>query len=501
MARTTAALVALFLIALPPLPRAQDNAPPYTLLSREGRRPLAITVVGGRELIPLDDVAALLQVAVRADSLSGGFTVSYRGKTIIASADQPMASVDGRVVALPSPAVQSGRRWLVPVEFLSRAIGPIYDQRITVRPAARLVIVGDLKVPRLAARIDSAGPPTRATVLVTPATRVTTTTEGNRLVLHVDADALETTLPPSATGLIDSIHPGDQPDTVVVSLSRAAAPPRVVMANADEGTRITIEIPPAAEPKAPPAQSQGSAPSLSGETSAPATLSRGMQTIIIDPGHGGDDVGVKGAGGLEEKQLTLDVARRVRGLIESRLGLRVILTRDEDKNVTLDERAATANNSKAGLLVSLHANGAPSPTPSGAEIFFDRLDRDGEAARRAAEEGSISLPIIGGGNRVIEIIPWDLAQARYVDDSQVLAGVLEEELRKVVPMSQRPKQQAPMRLLSAANMPAALVEMAYLTNGPQEMQANTDGFKNGVAQAIFSAITRFRSLTDDREAP
>src|SRR5215510_3947770 len=175
-ARATAALVALCLIAFPPLPRAQDNAPPYTLLTREGRRPIPTVTRGGRELIALDDVAMLFQVTVRADSLAGGFTVSYRGKTIIASADQPMASVDGRVVALPSPVVQAGQRWLVPVEFLSRALGPIYDQRITIRPAARLVIVGDLRVPRVSARIDMAGPPTRATFLVTPASRVTATT-------------------------------------------------------------------------------------------------------------------------------------------------------------------------------------------------------------------------------------------------------------------------------------------------------------------------------------
>jgi N-acetylmuramoyl-L-alanine amidase len=226
-----------------------------------------------------------------------------------------------------------------------------------------------------------------------------------------------------------------------------------------------------------------------------------VQTIVIDPGHGGDDVGVRGAGGLQEKQLTLDVARRIRSMIESRLGLRVILTRDDDRTVSLDERAATANNNKANLLVSLHANGAPSASPSGAEVYFDRLDREGEAARRAAAADAVTLPVIGGGTRTIEIIPWDLAQAPHIDVSEVLAGVLEEELRKLVPMSPRPRQQAPMRLLSAANMPAALVEVAYLTNGPQEMLAKTDAFKNGVAQAIVNAITRFRSLTEDRETP
>jgi N-acetylmuramoyl-L-alanine amidase len=505
IARTTAALVALFLLALPLLPLAQDAAAPYTLLSRDGRRSIPIVVNGGRELIALDDVAALFQLTVRGDSLAGGFTITYRGHTIIASADQPMASVDGRVVALPSPVAQAGRRWLVPVEFLSRAVGPIYDQRISLRPAARLVLVGDLRVPRVAARIEAAGPPTRATFLVTPASRVTVTTESSRVVLRVEGDALEATLPPSATGLIESIHLGDQPDTVVVSLTRNAGMPRVQTIAADNATRVTIDIPPGIEPRAPASQSQipGASPAPGTETPPPTPLSiRTPQTIVIDPGHGGEDVGVRGAGGLEEKQLTLDVARRVRSLIESRLGLRVILTREDDKLVTLDERSATANNNKASLLVSLHANGAPSATPAGAEVFFDRLDREGEAAKQAAEAQAITLPTIGGGTRRIEIIPWDLAQAPHIESSDMLAGVLEEELRKVIPMSARPRQQAPMRLLSAANMPAALVEMAYLTNGKQEKDAGTEGFKNNVAQAVVNAIARFRSMTtDDRETP
>jgi N-acetylmuramoyl-L-alanine amidase len=494
--------VALFLVVLAPLPRAQDAAAPYTLLSRDARRSIPVVVNGGRELIALDDVAALFQLTVRGDSLAGGFTITYRGRSIIASADKPMASVDGRLIALPSPVVQAGRRWLVPVEFLPRALGPIYDQRISLRPTARLVLVGDLRVPRIAARIDVAGPPTRATFLVTPASRVTAATESGRVVLRVEADALEATLPPSATGLIESIHLGDQPDTVIVSLTRNAGMPRVQTNAADNATRVTIEIPPGVEPRAPASQSQipGAPPAPGTETPAPLSI-RTAQTIVIDPGHGGDDVGVRGADGLQEKQLTLDVARRVRSLIESRLGLRVILTRDEDKLVTLDERAATANNNKASLLVSLHANGAPSATPAGAEVFYDRLDREGEAAKQAAEAQAITLPIIGGGTRRIEIIPWDLAQAAHIESSDVLAGVLEEELRRVIPMSARPRQRAPMRLLSAANMPAALVEMAYLTNGKQEKDAATDAFKNSVAQAVVNAIARFRSLTDDRETP
>ena len=111
------------------------------------------------------------------------------------------------------------------------------------------------------------------------------------------------------------------------------------------------------------------------------------------------------------------MARRLRGLIEARLGVRVILTRDDDRAVGADERAALANNSKADLFLSLHANAAPSPAVAGAEVFHLRLDREGEDARRAAEAEAVSLPVLGGATREIEVIQWDLAQARHVEAS------------------------------------------------------------------------------------
>ena len=139
-ARARGALVALLCLVLVAPPQAQDtpSPTPLTLVSKDGRRTIPTVNSGGREMIVLDDIASLFQVAVREDSLAGGFTITYRGKTIVASADQPMASVDGRIVTLPSPITRSGRRWLVPVEFLPRALGPIYDQKIDLRSAARL---------------------------------------------------------------------------------------------------------------------------------------------------------------------------------------------------------------------------------------------------------------------------------------------------------------------------------------------------------------------------
>ena len=517
--RAPISLIAILVLVLAVPPSAQDVAPatPIMLVSRDGRRPLPTTLQAGRELVALDDVASLFQVTVREDALAGGVTVSYRGRSIVTSANRPMASVDGRIITLPCPVVRAGRRWLVPIEFLSSALAAIYDQRIEFRRASRLLLVGDVRLPRVSASIEALGPPTRAAIEVAPATSVTATVEAGRVLLRIDADALDIALPPAGGGLIDRIRLGDQPNLIAIALTPTAGTARAAVSVARNVTRVLVEVPPAPESRTPSPESRVPSPESRApgpESRAPGpesrvpspeprlpAESRSWRTIVIDPGHGGDDVGVRGAGGVEEKQLTLDVARRLRTMVETRLGLRVILTREDDRAIALDERTAVANNGKADLLISLHVNGSPVPAQSGAEVFHLQLDRESAGVVRAATVGGIALPTLGGGVRRLELIPWDLAQARYVDDSAILAGILHEELQRQVPMSASPIREAPMRLLAAANMPAALIEMAYATNPGQESRLKTDDFKATVAQAVFSAIVRFRAWSEESRTP
>ena len=148
--------------------------------------------------------------------------------------------------------------------------------------------------------------------------------------------------------------------------------------------------------------------------------------MVIDAGHGGDDIGARSGSGAEEKQITLQVARRLRALIEARLGIRVILTRDDDTRMSLDDRAAVANNSKADLFRSSSARMRRRSLRSASEVLSDlRLDRDGEKVRTAATN-AVALPVLGGATRSIDVIRWDLAQARHVDASAALGSIAVE---------------------------------------------------------------------------
>src|SRR5690606_464265 len=133
--------------------------------------------------------------------------------------------------------------------------------------------------------------------------------------------------------------------------------------------------------------------------------------------------GVVGPGGTREKDYVLEIARRIKAAIEARLGLRVLLTREGDDEVPADRRAALANNNKADLFVSLHANGSLDPSASGAQVLaLDRLHYQGRP--EAARTPEPPVPLVTGGSRDIELVPWDLAQMPFTDASTRVANIL-----------------------------------------------------------------------------
>ena len=218
-----------------------------------------------------------------------------------------------------------------------------------------------------------------------------------------------------------------------------------------------------------------------------------VRTIAIDPGHGGDDEGVKGADGIKEKDVTLAVARKLKAALESKLGVRVLLTRDDDRTVPIDDRTAVANNGKADVFISLHANASWRPALSGATISTALFEREAEqAARSLAPE---LVPAIGGSVRDIEFVPWDVAQLPHLQQSAMLAHIIGDQLHDHVPLATRPIDAAPLRVLEPANMPAVLIEMGYLTNPEQEKQLAGDGFQNALVQGLVDAVMKFRDAT------
>jgi N-acetylmuramoyl-L-alanine amidase len=476
---------------------AQAQAPLLTVVSREPRKPLPVTVINNQDYLAIDDINAAFATTSREDRLAGGLTVVARGQSIVLTADQTVVSIGGRLASLPAPVLRRDNRWYVPADFLPRALSSALGTRLDLRRNSRLLVVGEMRVPRIVARVDAGSTNVAVTFEVTPNTEAKVVAQPGRLVVQFDADALELSVPllPSSPFLA-SIVPGDAASTVVLNLGPRYASHRVTATQADAGSgRLVIDLlpPVTTDTAATPAPSPAPDTRMVIPAASPAT---GLRTVVIDPGHGGDELGTQGANGTLEKEITLSVARRLRTLIESRLGLKVFLTREDDRAMSLDDRSAFANNHQADVFLSIHANSAVRPSLKGAEVYYLTVERADEEARKRAGENTATLPALGGGNRTIDLILWETAQARYLEQSAALAGFVEQALAARVAMSPRSVQQAPFRVLVGANMPAALIEIGYLSNAEQESQLATAGYQDQVAQALLDALVRFRQLLE-----
>ncbi|MGB7218864.1 MAG: N-acetylmuramoyl-L-alanine amidase [Vicinamibacterales bacterium] len=493
-AAVSAVAAVALLVSIHQLAGQNPSPTPLTLLTKDGRRALAITLVKDQEFVSLDELAAVFQLAVRDESL-GALTVSYKGKTIVLTPDQALASVAGRLVSLPAAPTRADRRWLVPIDFIGRALVLIYDARLDLRRASHLLVVGDLRVPRITVRYDPVpGGGGRLTLETTPRAPSAVSGEGNeRVTIRFDADALDVSMPlPSAQGLVERIRTGDA-TTLTIDLGPRVVGFRATTQRVEATDRLTIDLRVAPSETVPPVQSAAPVPAPAPPASPPVPSPpvspvRTLTTVVIDPGHGGEDQGVKGSSGTREKDVALAVALQLKAAIEGRLGTRVLLTRDDDRQVGVDERASFANNNKADLFISLHTNGSLRTSAMGASIYGAAFDRDAEAPAARPER----VPVAGGGVRDIELLPWNRAQARHINRSMAFAAILAEQFHDRVPLESRAVNRAPLRELESANMPAVLIEMGFLSNPIQETQLASIEFQNMLVQAVVDALVRFR---------
>jgi N-acetylmuramoyl-L-alanine amidase len=213
-----------------------------------------------------------------------------------------------------------------------------------------------------------------------------------------------------------------------------------------------------------------------------------VRTIVIDPGHGGDDAGTRGTAGTLEKDLVLQVAKQLEAAIESRLDIRVLLTRDQDVSLSPDARARFANSNRADLFLSLHANASVRPDLGGIEVLVVGRDDYKERAR-SLNANPQPLPVVGGGVRAIDPVPADIAQLPHTDRSAVLGATLVKRFtEKGLPGHAPFTATAPLRTLIGVNMPAALIELGFLSNAESETALAGPVVQAALVDAIVLAI-------------
>ncbi|HEK86266.1 MAG: N-acetylmuramoyl-L-alanine amidase family protein [Candidatus Saccharicenans sp.] len=252
----------------------------------------------------------------------------------------------------------------------------------------------------------------------------------------------------------------------------------------------------AEKPAGQPAQTQAAAAT---EASAKGIGSKNqVKTIVIDPGHGGIETGAKGSFGTLEKDITLSISKKLKDDIERGLKYRVVMTREDDVVVPLDKRAAIANNNKADLFISIHANGSRRLRASGSETYFLSLNATDEEARRLAyfenNSGELKNEVSTNDFDDLKLILWDMAQAAYLKQSSQLAEIVQNELNELLNTKNRGVKQAPFKVLTGVACPAILVEVAFITNPEEEKMLQSDEFQTKVAEAIYQGLNKFLQL-------
>jgi N-acetylmuramoyl-L-alanine amidase len=231
------------------------------------------------------------------------------------------------------------------------------------------------------------------------------------------------------------------------------------------------------------------------DPTTPPLTSQGLKTIVIDPGHGGLEAGSEGKFGTLEKNLTLPISQKLKTLIEKNLAYRVVLTRDKDIDVSLENRAAIANNNRAVLFVSVHVNGFPRSSARGSETYFLSLNATDEEARRLAymenNSSDIESKISSEDENDIMMILWDMAQSAFIKQSSELAENIQRELNSLLGTRNRGIKQAPFKVLTGVACPAILVEIAFISNPDEERKLKTEEFQGNVARAIYRGVANF----------
>jgi N-acetylmuramoyl-L-alanine amidase len=224
--------------------------------------------------------------------------------------------------------------------------------------------------------------------------------------------------------------------------------------------------------------------------------------MVLDAGHGGHDPGATGPTGLMEKELVLDVTRRVARLVSDQLGIKVLLSRDGDHFVPLRDRTTFANRAQADVFVSIHANAHREVASQGVETYFLSSEATDNAARQvAALENSVvqlEKPTAGGRGDVVKTILWDLAQSQFQEESSRLAEIVQDSMTQSLKISSRGVKQAGFYVLGGAAMPAILIEIGFVTNPKEERKLRETRYRDDIARAIVAGLAEYKWAWDQR---
>ncbi len=233
-------------------------------------------------------------------------------------------------------------------------------------------------------------------------------------------------------------------------------------------------------------------PTANGDRSLIRTLGLKIGRIVIDPGHGGHDTGTIGPNGLQEKDLVLEVGRRLGKMLETRLGAEVVYTRKSDTFIPLETRTAIANQQRADLFISIHANSSHDPAARGVETYYLNFTSSADALEVAARENAVSEKSI----YELQDLVKKIALKEKIEESREFAADVQSSLHsglsaKNPGIRNRGVKKAPFIVLIGANMPSILAEISFVSNPGDEHRLQTTEYRQRIADSLYHGIAKY----------
>jgi N-acetylmuramoyl-L-alanine amidase len=502
------ALPPLLCLLLPVLVAAQGGQPPapaapgHPTVVLEGREiAVPVALAGNGPMFGLTPLAEILGGTLATDASGESVSLKIADKEVVIGQGNAIITVGDAIVSLSQPPVQGDGGLQVPLDFLRKTFGDLLGYSFDWRPETQRLTIARRGTRDLPVSLDVVHLQGMTTIVLSfpeePHYRLNR--QGNLIQVQMLADRLT---PPAPKEIQDPLVQGVtvDPGQIRLQLAEGAQAESYVL---EKPFRLVFDV------------HRTSAVDVPTSPNAPAERQTGIHTIVIDPGHGGVEVGAIGPSGVQEKELTLQLARELEARLSQRLGVRVVLTRTEDALVPLDMRPAIANQNKADLFISIHLNSSLGSGAYGTETYFlspqatdVRASTSAAAENREAGSGPAATSDAAGNptnpanpaddTQDLQLILWDLAQTHHMTESQRFANMVQGELNEMLKLKDRGVKQAPFRVLMGATMPAVLVELGFISNPDEEKKLKDPAYREQLVDALSRAVAHYKALVENR---
>ena len=455
--------------------------------------PVPVTISPSGPLFGLEALARSLGGEVSQDESGEGLTLAIDQTEVVLGVGSAIITVGEAIVSLSQPPVRGEGGILVPADFLRKTWGDLQGYAFDWRPEASRLLITRRGARELSVLTDVVHQQGITTVVLQFAEmpRYRIDRQPGSVTVLMTADRLA--VPPQQERVADPLVQdlAVSPQQIRVQLAPGAEVQSYVLENP---FRIVFDV------------HQPSSVQTPAVTSPAPSLPPGIRTVVIDPGHGGTETGAIGPSGVQEKELTLALARDLADRL-AQIGLRVVLTRTEDANVPLDSRTPIANQNKGDLFISIHLNSSLGSGAYGTETYILSTEAtDSRAARSATDEnagaGDTTTPAADPqAMEDLQLILWDLAQTHHLAESQRFANMVQGELNQTLQLRDRGVKQAPFRVLMGANMPAVLVELGFISNPDEEKKLQDAEYRSSLIQALVRSVQRYKAQVENKPDP